>query len=379
MEMARLAEIFRDNQCWLRNQVSNSLKRKYPTLFDKEYIRDIKRYVGSRNQWWLVLLFVLLMFFVLPQSIFSLEVLNFLEIKEETAKILVDQRTTNIATIISITLVVVGFLINNIAIRETFAYDLLFEDTSLYLLIYLTLGTIGCFVITSTLRDWIPVDLFSRIVISGTYLVLVILLLIGRLFGRIIHFTNSKNIEALLHKKLIQEAKANILYHLIMTYGKIEYNSLMSRLGVKKFDWLADIDFDNIRTIEATDINRNQSHQVKFIHDINIVSLENFIKSKIERNQTGTFYYNEVSLNHIASDNYAYIWDSQTPNNKQEKAQLKKLIILYKNSESAFQSRAVRNHFDQKIEDWSNTSNHKNLGPLLDAYIDLYDLEMQHK
>ncbi|MBK8344748.1 MAG: hypothetical protein IPL12_16550 [Bacteroidetes bacterium] len=111
---------------------------------------------------------VLLIFIISP--FIDISVLNIIDIKSETAVYIVYQRTASIATIISITLVVVGFILNNLAVKSALVYRLLFKKSLLYPIIYLTLSTIACFIAASTLRDSLPSFEFTRVVMAGTIL-----------------------------------------------------------------------------------------------------------------------------------------------------------------------------------------------------------------
>ena len=120
---------FRNNNNWLRHRVKSHIREHHKDLFDplhKNLFNRFSNYISDKEQWWVVLLFVMIVFAF--SSLFSgIDFLNFINLKDETSRILVDQRTTNIATIISITLVVVGFLINNLAVKSSLTYKLLFK------------------------------------------------------------------------------------------------------------------------------------------------------------------------------------------------------------------------------------------------------------
>lgn len=198
-----------NNKNWISKRVNSYLKMNHKSLYEpfhKNFLITTFNFLSEKEQWWFVLLFVLSVFGI--GSFITFESLQFITLTSETSKILVDQRTTNVATIISITLVVVGFLINNLAVKSEITYKLLFKSSFLYPTIYLTLSTIGSFIIVSTIRDTsIPNFNYSNAVIAGTFLVFLILLLIGFLFRTIIQFTNDREIANLLHRQFIKEAK----------------------------------------------------------------------------------------------------------------------------------------------------------------------------
>lgn len=120
--------MFRNHKGWLRYTVKSMIKERHADLFQSFWatnLKKIKDYVFDRNRWWLILITVSIVF--TAGGIINIDFLNILDINEATANILVDQRTGNIAAITAITLVVVGFLINNLAVKESFAYRLLFK------------------------------------------------------------------------------------------------------------------------------------------------------------------------------------------------------------------------------------------------------------
>lgn len=207
--------LFNNNNIWLRHRAKRKIKKNHTDLFnpiDATLINGFLNFISERKNWFWIFLFVLLCFFI-PTCV-NFEALNILKIDITTVKGIVDQRTTNLATIISISMVVVGFLINNLAVKSPITYKLLFKKSLLYLTIYLTLSTIFCFIIASTLRDTIPEFQYIRLVLGGTYLCLLILFIIGYLFRKIIHFTSEKEITKMLAKELLNEGKCNTPYFL---------------------------------------------------------------------------------------------------------------------------------------------------------------------
>lgn len=94
------------------------------------FFRKSSDFLSNRNNWYVIFLLVGICFAI--PFVLNCEFLNVITISEKTLNILVDQRTTNIATIISISLVVVGFLINNLAVKSPTTYKLLFKKSLLY-------------------------------------------------------------------------------------------------------------------------------------------------------------------------------------------------------------------------------------------------------
>lgn len=375
---------FREREGWLRYDVNRILKEKHKDLFEpvwKSKIKESMDYLFDRERWWLI---ILVIFSVFMLSLIDINSLDFLDISYETAKFIIDQRTANIAAIISMTLAVVGFLISNLAIKESFAYGILFKHSKLYPIIYFTLGTIGCLIIISTLRNDIEQTYyFPKLVVTGTYMVLIVLILIGYLFRTIIHFTNSKRIWDLLEHELINEAKRNIKAWLIIKYSKQEYNKFMKKHNLKIYDFMtafSDIDLSQDTNIPEENV-RDKKVEEKIVKDVNLYALSVFIYPK---RTAAKIYYSELALDSLTTESDNYIWVKGISNSENDKKALKKCLILEKKQEKKQEKKGdikndVRKHFDEKLEEWASKSEYRNLDGLLKSYTELYKLQMKNQ
>lgn len=359
----------------LRKEILNKLKIDHQELVisprDK-FLRSILEYIRSKERWWIIVLLLLITF--LLGAIINFEAINFIIISEQTAKIIVDQRTANIAAIISITLVVVGFLLNNLAIKDPFAYQLLFKHSFLYPIIYFTLGTIACFVVISTCRDWLNPDLFKKMVVVGTYLMLIILVLIGLLFRTIISFANAKEIEKLFHDELILESKGMLVDIMVKNKSKEIIQKLMEEQGVERYDWKGSLDF-GAKKINFTkrDRKNESSDSYEIIYDIDLDKVTTFVKKIKEK---GEAVYFEVGLNEIKNNHDNFIWNKDLEPTAADSATLKK---AFKTKEiSIYADNAVfRKYFDQKLEDLVSEGRHKSVENLLSSVLELYKMQMK--
>lgn len=137
--------------------------------------------------------------------------LGFIKIDGDFVKTFIDQRISNIATITSISLVVVGFLINNIKEKSKETYELLFRETYLYPIIYLILSSIAILLISTFLRESICIGRFSNMIVLSLVLILAILVCIGKLFSKLLQFVTAQGLNSLTRKTLTKQAKI-ILY-----------------------------------------------------------------------------------------------------------------------------------------------------------------------
>jgi hypothetical protein len=124
---------------------------------------------------------------------------------------LIDNRISNVATITSISLVVVGFLINNIKEKNKDTYKLLFSKTNLYAIVYYILSVISVLLFVSLFRDTMTPIQFKNFILVGMVLILVVIVCIGYLFSKIIHFTDPHYLNELFSDNLLISAK-RILY-----------------------------------------------------------------------------------------------------------------------------------------------------------------------
>lgn len=366
---------------WLRYRVKSIIRNKHHGLYKtfwRSSFKNLKEYACDKNRWWLILIGVIIVFIL--AGLININFLNIFYITVDTAKLIVDQRAGNIAAIISITLVVVGFLISNLALKEAVAYRLLFKHSYLYPIIFFTLSTIGCFFIISILRDEITPEYFIRFVIVGTYLALLILFLIGFLFKTIIQFTNDKIIRQLLHDELMIEAKKNLKRILIRKYSGELFKYEMAKLGAIEQSWtdslsLAAVDLENKSIFKKNTIETN--HQDSLIIDLNLKSINRLVINK--KKFPEKILYQPIALDTITSNYLNYIWQEGRPNTDKEKSILKKSIVIKRITDDQKDPELVKKYFDQKLAVLVSTNEHQNLEDLLMSFYELYELQIRNQ
>jgi len=369
--------MFRKNNNWLRYKTITHLKGNHKDLCEsrhKSIVRQFKNFVTESNQWWFVFLSVLTIFLISP--LVNIGFLNFIKIDHQTAIYIVDQRTTNIAAIVSITLVVVGFILNNLAVKSPLVYGLLFKKSLLYPIIYLTLSVIGIFITISTLRDTLPPFVFNRVVIAGTYFAILILFLIGMLFRKVLLFSNEKEIEKMVEEELIIEAKHNLKQILIHRHSEDIFVSTMKENGAKEYDWSHSWGSLNqvVEVEEATGSNKERIE--KLLYDVNLDSLSTFIKKK---NTNEDILYQKLSLDKTITDTDNFIWIQNKANTKKEKTKLQSSLVLKAKPKKQKDNNAMRKYYDDKFERLSEQDNHRSMEQILESYLKLYQLQMQNQ
>jgi hypothetical protein len=334
----------------------------------------LQNFVSESDQWWFVVLLVLMLFSISP--IINFHFLNFIKIDYKTATLIVDQRTTNIAAIISITLVVVGFILNNLAVKSPLVYGLLFKKSLLYPIIYLTLSVIGVFIAISTLRDTLSPFVFTRLVLAGTYFSILILILIASLFRKILFFSNEKEIEKMLNEELINEAKENTKRYITEKYSEKIFTSIMQEKGAKEYDWSYSWNHStqiNIAENEDT-IQSKKKPKELLVYDLNLETFSNFIENKKD---DGTILFKKLSLEKIVNNTDDFVWSENSTNTKQEKTKLLRGLVFKNITKKLKDDYALRKFYDEKFEKLSELDNHRSMEQVLESYLKLYEIQTQ--
>jgi hypothetical protein len=373
-----LPNFLRNNKKWLKYEVENILNKNCPDLSfnPKSRFKKISKFVFNKKQWWLIILGIFC--FHLFGLVININFLNKLHLKIDSAKLIVDNRAANTVTIISMTLAVVGFLLSNIATKDNYAYKLLFKHSKLYSIIYFTLGTIASLIIISLLKDTITSEYYySRLAISGTYLVIIVLFLIGFLFRSIIHFTNSKKIQKLLHEELMEESKEYLREIIFRKISRDEFNKRMKDAGAVEYNFFNSMDFSsNSSVVELNNTEvKNLLPDPKIIFDINIKKISDFISKK---KKNDTVYFNEIRLNEVSIQFDGYLHFGTAANTNKENRYLRNSLILKDPPAEEKLSNEVRMYFDSKLEEYSSENKYKNLESLLSSYVSLYEMEMKN-
>ncbi len=370
-----LPTLFRQNKKWLLFTVKAELKRRHPDLFpswQKNRRRTITDYILDQKRWWLVALFTLTVFFVFP--FIPTHFINILVLKPETVQIIVDQRTANIATIISITFVVIGFLINNIAVKEPLAYRLLFKHSRLYPIIYLTLSIIGCFVITSALRDCLHPGTFTRIVLAGCYLVLILLILIGWLFRSIIKAISPQEIIKLLEIELLEECKLAIRMELIKRNSTSLYSSLMTKYGFKEYNMSEALASEEEPISVVEHRGPLPATKTYIVQDVKIATIQKLIKKMGGQNK----YFKKLGIDTPITPPAPYVWIQKKTQAKSVERKIQKSVLLGVPKKSNENYTTFRQHFTEKIEQLVEGNHHRELEKYLEVYYKLQEMELKY-
>lgn len=370
-------KFIRNNKIWLSYRAEKLIQNKHPdlynTIWDDLILKFENNFCGRKN-WPSVVLVVLIFFAVSGFNPECLSFLNCLDFDATLAKSIIDQRTTNIAAITSISLVVVGFLLTNLALKSPLTIKILFKESYLYLTVYLVFSTIICLILLSTFRDTLDPFVFTRSVLAGTYLCILILILIGYLFSNIIRFTDEKHISGLLKKQLLNEGKEQLKLLFLKKYSAEIYSDFASKKCTLYVFELSLTNFFSGNFTVSKAVARDQENY-RILKDINLMFLSVFMFIK-KLNKKNTLNFKPLEINESFDYNEDMIWTNSKANNRFEKWFLKNSMIVSKDFEIKTENSTYRNEFDKMIIELAEENKYRKLEGTLDAYLDLYKLQI---
>lgn len=135
--------------------------------------------------------------------------LRFIPIEAETARELLEQRAGQLATLVSLVLVVAGFLMNVMAGKNKLTTETLIRNSHIFPITVFSLSVVAYLIALSTLRDvWInnPTR-FNDLFLAGSYMALGVIGLIGFLFWKIISFLDNDKIQKIIRNHFASELK----------------------------------------------------------------------------------------------------------------------------------------------------------------------------
>lgn len=243
----------------LRHLTKKIINNKYPDLAleaDKklEFVEFF-----NKNSSWITGAFILA-FFIICSCI----PLQF--IKCETAQKLLDQRTSNLATIISMALAVIGFLLTNLANKDAFNYKLLFSRTQFLPRIFYVSWTIVLLIAISAIQDILPSDIFIRLVQGGTILVMLAIPVVIDLFRKLIDFTDPSKINDYVDSGVLQEIHSEIVTELYQRHSSTYFRNWLKQKGITS-------DISPLITIKPGEFE---------INDINLKLLADYLSDKTD-------------------------------------------------------------------------------------------------
>lgn len=352
-----------------RTKILKKIATEHKELNESKFswIYRVFNFLSEKDNYWLVFIVVIILFTAL--TLIQFDELAYIFLNKKSAETLIDQRTSNVATIISMTLAIIGLLLSNLAVKDNQTYKLLFVNSNIYFIIYYTLSVIFCLIIISTLRDTIDEPFYQRMVVAGTYLALLILIGIGYLFKTLINFTNAAKIQSILSEQLMIEAKNNLKINLLSKYSQIEFQKFLVDHGLIYLDESAETDLQVLGTSTA--------NSEKLIYNINFKKLENKLNKRTDKT-TQHYFSHKLHVNLVTKNYNNFIYpamkESSTRNiNFSDCFKLKRTKSLLAKSDE------YKKYFNNKLREYSAEGKHSKVEEILAIYEELYILNMKNE
>jgi hypothetical protein len=267
---------------------------------------------------------------------------------------------------ISVTFAIIGFLIANLAIKESFAYNLLFKKSTFFPVVFIALTLIAAFVILSTLKDTFGIDYQIRTLLVGTYLILIVVFLIGYLFTKLVKFTNQKYLLDLVRKELIAESKQKLLWigRKIISVNKI------AGIGFSQYSMA----FHTQKTKGNFQIPKNHN----IVADIKLRELKKLSNKIDDKNSmfiNNVWLYRELSQTN--EDGFFFVDESKLGQNSTILNKLNNCIITSANTVK--QSNEAKDYIIQKLKENIKTNNDKLVEEYFDMLLEIYRLQQEIK
>ena len=343
----------------LRKEIDRQLQRQNKYLFDLKTERFL-RFVKNYSNWYFITTVVFLSFFCL--QFINIPFLNFLQIDDNNVKALIENRTTNIVTLISVTFAIIGFLIANLAIKESYTYNILFKKSPFFPVVFFALSLIAAFIALSTLKNSIPIDYQSRTLVVGTYLIFCVIFCIGYMFVQLVKFTNHKYILELVRKELIRESKENlqIIGRKCLSANRV-YNLGFSQHSFAFFTSTTNGDFQIPR-----------DHNI--IADIRIRKLERLCLSISQRDDISiNRIWLHRELNPESNDGFFYVSNTNLHRYENQIKKLNNCIITSTKTDKKVNE--SKDYVIQKLNENIKTNNVKNTREYFDILFEMYKLQ----
>jgi len=314
---------------FLKKQIELTAKANFPDVYRPWVIRmffTIRDFTNTRGGWFIVFLATAI-FFIIGQF-FKPSFLQIISVDNKEAKTIIDQRISNLAPIFSISLVVIGWLITNIVIKDTLSYKLLFKRIYLYPIFYFILSLIGMLITFSLIRSSQIIN-FGDVLTCATYLIVIALILIGFLFVGLTKVVDPGFFFESLQTEVLTEALLNARTVVKPNLGKKIYGEIFNKLLFSN-SLRFDADTSGYTKITITPESKKPPSKELTIdqifggsseYQLEDVNLKKITKILGSKNLTGLNYYHSLTIGSALSAGYTaiYIQNGDLLSNKEKK------------------------------------------------------------
>lgn len=365
-------KIFRKNKNWLRFQTESELKKIHSDFFpsrSQRILKNTKDFITNGRSWWFVILLVFLLFVVGS-------FINFHFVEYKTSIELINNRIRDLSALFSISLVVLGFMLNNIAQKSSLILRILFKEIYMYPIIYFSLSVIGTLIVVATFVDILPEEKFKSLFVIGIILLILVLFLIGFLFTKAFLFVGKSEIDKRLKKELLIEAKKNMIGILIQYKSSELFSLFMKENDIEeKKKYKTGSLFLLFRSLSTSSFFSRSEDQSRCIEDINLKVLGDKIKKLNDQKPIlcSTLRIGEVL--DLESDKPIFnIGNKELTLNE---SPLIKLLCIENMADK--EQLMFREYFDKEFKKHSNDGDYDEMSKVLENYYELYIIQLKYQ
>ncbi|MDP1812820.1 MAG: hypothetical protein Q8K92_00060 [Leadbetterella sp.] len=382
---------FYKNKRSLRVEIESFGKQHFPVSFSglwPTFVSRLTRRISSKGSWPYIIIGIFL--FLVVGQVFQPDFLRVINLTDKTAKDLIDQRIGNLAAIFSITMVVIGWLISQVSIKESVSYQLLFTETFLYPIFYFILTLIGFLMLCSLLREEQWFDLGAS-VISAMYLIIFALAAVAILFTRLIKAIGTAFFFQSLEKQVMKEMNRIAKPVIVTKKSQSLYLDHCRKMGFDsgiKFG----MDFSTYQTVkvnigEEPVLTKDEKENLFFafagrqthrIRDVKMGILQNEI-DKLELKDTN--YCKQLGIGTVISLNYSpFYFSANTAAVKKIEKSIKAVYSFEGNKQAKIVSTPYLEELQRRFERDVAEGKKEQVQMALDIFHKIFQLENQiHK
>jgi hypothetical protein len=351
-------------------ELSNFYKKRWKIFFGELLI--------NKNSFLVMIFFYLLVsviYYLFYKWDINYDSIALIVLSYNEAVAIIDLRLNVLATIVGSVLIVIGFLVNNLAEKTNISFQILFRITYLFPIVFFSLSTLGYFLVISYLRSTINPYYFVQIIIFMLVMFILIIILIGFLFKNLISIVDPIFLIN-RYKKTINILSTRIILDEIVSIISLRlYQKRLQEINLNEIDTL-----DIHKTFSLKYYVISIDKRSFFLKDIRTNALSKFLEKIKKKHKDLNIEYMPLGINIIL--NYNQTLFSIEKNVRIEGQRFLK-YFKFKDKEPEYfkQFSSLVSSLNEKVRYASNNNNKKNLDNLLPILEDIYDqffLNLEH-
>ncbi len=336
------------------------INKSYPDLEEEIYKNRFNKFwrFFKSKKGFLIITPLTLLLYVIAYIIDNK--LSFVILDRQDALSYMENRIANIAVMISVTLVVIGFLFNNANYRSRYTLEIIFMRFKLFPIVYFSLSSVSIMILVVLYNRMFSDVSIVNFAVCSNYLTITFLMILGYLITSIILFTDKRIIRKEIMKELIREAKKLRYLELISLSSSL---ILQKKLNVKHPNKKINFVRDPLVTLEySTDY---------LIKDVDIHLLNKEIK-KIKEEKINVI---SITIGGIQPTR-SIVWSPE--NDIQKKEMNSGIIDIFDRRKNNYRKDSI-DFFKEKFRESINKEDLSEMKFCLDGFRELYQIKSKYE